>query len=140
MAGVHYSWDPFHDALFRKVDSWSYLLDAGWFAIAAPFVLPAIPIALRSGARGALAVAARLGAAHYLQLLALISIAAGPFVILGRMARPPVARLIANGLDLYEWDGVITGLLTSVQLVVVVTSAIVVAACIRAHTLDAENR
>jgi len=128
--------DPFHNFALRSLDSWRSVLDAAWFMVVAPFVLPALPLALRSGAHGALAAAARLGRGSYLQLAALISIATAPLVILASISRLPAFGLV-HDLYIYDWDGVVDGLLIGPLLAAAAAVAAVIGTYIAARPIDA---
>jgi hypothetical protein len=131
--------DPFHNGALRRLASWHVILDTAWFAIAAPFLLPAVPISLRAGAPGALAASARLGGARFLRLSALISIAAGPLLILDWMVSRSAFRLV-HELDIFDWDGVVDRLLAGLPLAAVGTTAIIIGTYVGSRIFDPSER
>jgi hypothetical protein len=117
-------------------------LSAVWFLITAPFVLPAVPLALTSGRDSSLAEATRLGWNRYLEFAALAAVTAGLFIGVAALAnwpvRQPVIYFLAIRLDL----GLISRplfdmLLTTLALVAVVTTAAAFAVAVAPRTQDA---
>lgn len=104
-------------------------LSAAWFLIAAPFVLPAVPLALTSSRRASLAEATRLGWSRYLQFVALAAATAAPFIGVAAFAnwsvRARVISFLGSRLDLGSYLGraFFEMLLTTFALVAVVAIA-----------------
>jgi hypothetical protein len=107
---------------------------AVWFLIAAPFVLPAVPLALTSSRDSVLTEATRLGWNRYLQFAALAAVATGPFIGVAALAnwyiRLPVVGFLVLDLHLGNFGRVFFDILvTAVALVaaVVIAAAFIVA-------------
>jgi hypothetical protein len=114
-----------------------------WFLIAAPFVLPAVPLALTSSRSASLAEASRLGWSRYLQFAALAAATAGPFIGLAALAnwsvRVPATYFLASRLGLGSPFGRILFdmLLTAVALVPVVAIAAAFTVAVRPRLQEA---
>lgn len=120
-------------------------LSAAWFVIAAPFVLPAVPLALTIGRDSSLAEATRVGWNRYLEFAALAAATAGPFVGAAALAnwsvRVPVIYFLARRLDLGSpiIRSLLDTLITTLALVAVVATAAAFAVAMGPRTQDARR-
>ncbi len=118
-------------------------LSTAWFVIAAPFVLPAVPLALASDRDSSLAEAARLGWSRYLEFAALAAATAGPFIGLAVLAnwsnRLDVTRFLARRLSLSSHisESILDALATTFALAAVVAVAAAFAVAVAPRTQDA---
>jgi hypothetical protein len=103
-------------------------LSATWFLIAAPFVLPVVPIAFGSDGTTVFTRAARLGWDRYLQFMVLAALTTGPFVgvavLANRSLRGPVVTFLYSDRHLGDFGRVaFDALLTSFALAAVIAAA-----------------
>lgn len=118
-------------------------LSVVWFLIAAPFVLPALPLALTSSRDSSLAEAAHLGWNRYLQFAALAVATTAPLIGLAVVAnwsvRVPVIYFLVSRLDLgsHFSRALFDMLLTTLALVAVVAIAAVFIVAVGPRTRDA---
>ena len=118
-------------------------LSTAWFVVAAPFVLPAVPLALTSGRNSPLAEAARLGWTRYLEFAALATATAGPFIGLAVLAnwsnRMDVILFLATRLNLGRniSGSILEMLATTFALIAVVAIAAAFTAAVAPRMQDA---